>query len=97
MLDWRLRKGGTNGQKKVHTGTNHHQTERSLGMLSHSIIVSGGVRLSPVSTRNTDEPSRGSFKIRISEPSREAAKSLLEGKAYLEQMSRHCINTSSYQ
>ena len=32
-----------------------------------------GVRLSPVSTRNTDEPSRGLLKIRISDPSREAA------------------------
>ncbi len=40
--------------------------------LKHS-FVSGGVRLSPVSTRNTDEPLRGSFKIRISDLSREAA------------------------
>jgi len=42
-------------------------------LFSRSIVVSGGVRLSPVSTRNTDEPLRGSFKIRISDSSREAA------------------------
>jgi len=36
-------------------------------------MYSGRDRVSPVSTRNTDEPSIGSFKIRISDPSREAA------------------------
>jgi hypothetical protein len=36
-------------------------------------MYSGRVRLSPASTRNTDEPRNGSFMIRIPDPSLEAA------------------------